>query len=140
MTFFGPISSAYDFQTFGVMIWVFDAGPQLFHTGWFVESLATQSLVVFVIRTRRVPFFHSRPSRPLLAATLAVVLVGILIPYSPFADLLGFRPLPRTFLVILVGMAVTYLGIVEAGKAVFFRRARRSATTEKPQTASGDAA
>jgi len=140
MTFFGPISSAYDFLTFGVMIWVFDAGPQLFHTGWFVESLATQSLIVFVIRTRRVPFFHSRPSRPLLVATLTVVLVGVLLPYSPFAELLGFRPLPWSFLVILVGMAVTYLGVAEAGKAVFFRRARRGATTGKPQTVPGDAA
>jgi P-type Mg2+ transporter len=140
MTFFGPISSAYDFLTFGVMIWVFDAGPQLFHTGWFVESLATQSLIVFVIRTRRVPFFHSRPSRPLLVATLTVVLVGVLLPYSPFAEFLGFRPLPWSFLVILVGMAVTYLGVAEAGKAVFFRRVRRGAATEKPQTVPGDAA
>ena len=64
--FFGPISSVFDFLTFGVMLWVFHAGPTLFRTGWFVESLATQTLVIFVIRTRRVPFFRSRPSTPLL--------------------------------------------------------------------------
>ncbi len=70
MAFFGPISSVYDFLTFAVMLRVFHAGPSLFRSGWFVESLATQTLVIFVIRTRRVPFFKSRPSRPLLIATL----------------------------------------------------------------------
>jgi Mg2+-importing ATPase len=125
MAFFGPISSLYDFLTFGVMLWFFHAHAPLFHSGWFVESLATQSLVVFVIRTRRVPFFHSRPSRPLLIATLAVVLVGLLIPYSPVAGALGFRALPWTFLVILMGMAATYLGVAEVGKAYFYRRHSR---------------
>jgi Mg2+-importing ATPase len=122
MVFFGPISSLYDFLTFGVMLWFFHAHAPLFHSGWFVESLATQSLVVFVIRTRRVPFFHSRPSRPLLITTLAVVLVGLLIPYSPVAGALGFRTLPWAFLAILVGMAATYLGVAEIGKARFYRR------------------
>ncbi|MGZ6728375.1 MAG: HAD-IC family P-type ATPase, partial [Gaiellaceae bacterium] len=121
MTFFGPISSAYDFLTFAVMIFVFDAHAPLFHTGWFVESLLTQSLVVFVIRTRRVPFFRSRPSRPLLATTLAVALVGLLLPYSPLAPVLGFRPLPALFLAILALMAVTYLVLVEVGKKRFYR-------------------
>jgi Mg2+-importing ATPase len=121
MTFFGPISSAYDFLTFGVMLWVFNAGAPLFHTGWFVESLATQSLVVFVIRTRRVPFIRSKPSLPLLASTLAVVLVGLLLPYSPVAHLLGFEPLPALFLAILAVMAVSYLALVELGKWAFFR-------------------
>ena len=77
---------------------------------------------MFVIRTRRVPFFHSRPSRPLLITTLAVVLVGLLIPYSPVAGALGFRTLPWAFLAILVGMAATYLGVAEIGKARFYRR------------------
>jgi Mg2+-importing ATPase len=124
MIFFGPISSVYDFLTFGVMLWVFNADAQLFHSGWFVESLATQSLVVFVIRTRRVPFFHSRPSRPLFISTLAVVLVGTLLPYSPLAGALGFEALPWAFLAILVGMAATYLGVAEIGKAYFYRRLR----------------
>jgi P-type Mg2+ transporter len=63
----------FDFITFGIMLWVFHAGAALFHTGWFVESLATQTLVIFIIRTRRVPFFRSRPSVPMLLAALAVV-------------------------------------------------------------------
>ncbi len=134
MMFFGPISSAYDFMTFGVMIWVFDAGAPLFHTGWFVESLATQSLVVFVIRTRRVPFIRSRPSRPLLATTLAVVLVGLLLPYSPLAHVLGFKPLPALFLAILAVMAVTYLAVAEAGKAFFYSRRRQRSSPQPDQS------
>jgi Mg2+-importing ATPase len=124
MVFFGPISSVYDFMTFGVMLWVFHAHAPLFRSGWFVESLATQSLVVFVIRTRRVPFFHSRPSKPLLVTTLAVALVGLGLPYSPVAHALGFRSLPPLFLGILVAMTATYLTLAEIGKAYFYRRQR----------------
>ena len=94
MIFFGPISSIFDFATFGIMIWVFHAHASLFQSGWFVESLATQSLVIFAIRTRRVPFFRSRPSTPLAAATVACVGVGIVLPFSPFAHVLGFTALP----------------------------------------------
>ncbi len=128
MVFFGPISSIYDFMTFGVMLWVFHAHAPLFRSGWFVESLATQALVVFVIRTRRVPFFRSRPSRPLLGTTIAVALVGVALPYSPVAHALGFRSLPPLFLGILVAMTATYLALAEVGKAYFYRkqRARRS--------------
>ena len=82
MTFFGPISSIFDFATFGIMIWGFGAGATLFRSGWFVESLATQSLVIFAIRTHRVPFFHSRPSKPLTIATFACVSVGVALPFS----------------------------------------------------------
>jgi Mg2+-importing ATPase len=125
MVFFGPIGSLYDFLTFAVMLWVFHAQAPLFRSGWFVESLATQALVVFVIRTRRVPFFSSRPSRPLLITTLAVVLIGLLLPYSPLAHALGFRPLPGLFLAILAAMAAAYLGLAELGKAYFYRYGRR---------------
>jgi Mg2+-importing ATPase len=124
MVFFGPISSVYDFMTFGVMLWVFHAHASLFRSGWFVESLATQALVVFIIRTRRVPFFHSRPSRPLLGTTIAVVLVGVALPYSPVAHALGFRSLPPLFLGILVAMTATYLALAEIGKAYFYRHQR----------------
>ena len=124
MSFFGPISSLYDFLTFGVMLWVFHAHASLFRSGWFVESLATQALVVFVIRTRRVPFVRSRPSRPLLATTLLVVAIGMALPFSPLASVLGFRTLPPLFFGILVGMIATYLALAELGKAWFFRRSR----------------
>jgi Mg2+-importing ATPase len=122
MAFFGPISSIYDFLTFFVMLHFFHAGATLFRSGWFVESLATQTLVIFIIRTRRVPFFKSRPSMPLLVTTLACAAVGVAIPYvGPLARLLGFQALPLSFLAVLVGMIVTYLALAEAGKAFFFQ-------------------
>jgi Mg2+-importing ATPase len=121
MIFFGPISSLYDFLTFGVMLWVFHADAELFHSAWFVESLATQTLVIFVIRTRRVPFFRSRPSLPLAVTSIACVLIGVALPFSPLAGVLGFTSLPIGFLAILVVMIITYLALVEAGKARFFR-------------------
>jgi Mg2+-importing ATPase len=124
MLVFGPLSSVYDFATFGVMLGLFDAGPPLFRSGWFVESLSTQALVVFVIRTRRSPFWRSRPSRPLLVATLAVVAVGVVLPFSPLASALGFQALPLGFLAILVVMIVTYLALAEVGKRRFFRARR----------------
>ncbi|HXY94097.1 MAG TPA: magnesium-translocating P-type ATPase [Acidimicrobiia bacterium] len=119
---FGPISSLFDFLTFAIMLGPFAAGPALFRSGWFVESLATQTLVVFVIRTRRIPFWRSRPSRPLLAAVLGVVVVGALLPYSPFAHDLGFTALPADFFAVLAGMVVLYLLLVELAKRRFFQR------------------
>jgi Mg2+-importing ATPase len=122
MLVFGPISSIFDFATFAVMLGLFHASPALFRSGWFVESLATQALVVFCIRTRRVPFLRSRPSRPLLLAALGVVLVGALLPESPFAVPLGFEPLPWKFFLTLVAMVGCYLVLIELGKAWFYRR------------------
>lgn len=116
MAFFGPISSLYDFATFAVFIYGFDAGETLFQSGWFVESLTTQTLVIFIIRTRRVPFLRSRPSRPLLVTTLARAGVGAVIPFSPLADALGFTALPGRLLVALALMVATYLALVEAGQ------------------------
>jgi Mg2+-importing ATPase len=124
---FGPISSLYDFATFGVMLWVFDATAPEFRSGWFVESLATQTLIVFVIRTRRVPFIRSRPSRPLLASVFAVVAVGALIPQSPLNDTLGFAPLPPAFFAVLVAFVIAYLTSVEIAKYFFFKTAEPAA-------------
>jgi len=123
MLFFGPISSVFDFVTFGVMLWVFHAGPAMFRSGWFVESLATQTLVVFAIRTRRVPFFRSRPSVPMLLAVLGVVAAGTLLPATPLGRVLGFRPLPGLFFLALILMIGAYLGLIEIGKRWFFRTA-----------------
>ena len=128
MLFFGPISSLFDFITFGIMLWVFHAGPALFQSGWFVESLATQTLVIFAIRTRRVPFFRSRPSVPLLLAALAVVTVGAVLPFTPLARVLGFRPLPGLFFLALAGIVVCYLILIEIGKYWFYRLYRAPAT------------
>ncbi|MEO6956100.1 MAG: magnesium-translocating P-type ATPase, partial [Antricoccus sp.] len=112
MIFFGPLSSVFDFVTFGVMLWVFHAGAAEFRSGWFVESLATQTLVIFAIRTRRVPFFRSHPSLPLLLAALSVVIVGSVLPATPIAHTLGFSPLPVAFFAALAGMVIGYLVLI----------------------------
>jgi len=123
MTIIGPISSIYDFLTFGVLLWVFHASTNesLFHTGWFVESLATQTLVVFVIRTATNPL-KSRPSRPLLISVLAIVVVATVLPYTPLGSLLRFTPLPLSLLAVIAFLAVTYLFLVQAVKSWFYRR------------------
>jgi P-type Mg2+ transporter len=121
MAFFGPISSIFDFATFGIMLWVFDAHATLFRSGWFVESLATQSLVIFAIRTHRVPFFRSRASAPLIVSTLVCVAIGVALPFSPLADTLGFKALPAGFLALLVAMIGVYLVLIELGKRRFYR-------------------
>jgi Mg2+-importing ATPase len=120
MLFFGPLSSLFDFLTFWVMLQVFHAGPALFRSGWFVESLATQTLVIFAIRTRRVPFLRSRPSIPLLAAALGAVAVGVVLPFSPLSRVLGFQPLPIGFFAALAGMVLAYLVLIELAKRLFF--------------------
>jgi Mg2+-importing ATPase len=120
MLLFGPISSLFDALTFVVLLRVLHAGPVEFRSGWFVESLATQTLVIFVIRTRRVPWWRSRPSAALAATTLACASVAVALPYSPLADLLGFTPLPAEFLVAVALMTVAYLSLVEVAKAWFF--------------------
>jgi len=127
LLFFGPVSSVFDFITFGVMLWGFHAGPALFRSGWFVESLATQTLVIFAIRTRRIPFFRSRPSVPLLLAALAVVTAGAVLPATPFGRMLGFRPLPGPFFLALALMVVAYLLLIELGKYWFYRSGRAPA-------------
>jgi Mg2+-importing ATPase len=123
MFVFGPISSIFDFATFAVMLEVFHAGASLFRSGWFVESLATQSLIIFAIRTRRVPFFRSHASRPLTIATLSCVTIGALLPFSPLADVLGFTALPAGYFAFLVGAVMLYLLIVELAKRRFYRDA-----------------
>jgi Mg2+-importing ATPase len=123
MMIIGPISSIYDFLTFAVLLWVFHASTKasLFHTGWFVESLATQTLVVFVIRTAGNPL-KSRPSMPLLTAVLAIVAVGAVLPYTPLGKLMQFTPLPLSLLGAIAFLAVTYLLLVQIVKSWFYRR------------------
>jgi Mg2+-importing ATPase len=122
MLFFGPISSIYDFLTFGMMFYFFHANEQLFQTGWFVESLATQVLVVFVIRTARVPFYKSRAGKWLTITCLSVVGFGALLPYMPFAGSLGFVPLPTAYFIGLGLIVITYLILVSVLKSVFLKK------------------
>lgn len=121
MLIIGPISSLFDFLTFFVMLNVFHASESLFHTGWFVESLATQTLVLFIIRTQGNPF-RSHPSRLLAITVLAIVALGILLPFTPLAVWLGFVPLPLDYFVFLSVATVIYLLLVEAVKRYFMQR------------------
>jgi Mg2+-importing ATPase len=120
MIFIGPISSVYDFLTFYVLLHLFKSSEALFHTGWFVESLATQTLVLFVIRTAGNPL-RSRPSLPLAITTIAVVAGGLVIPFTPLATALGFVPLPLSFFTFLTFATATYLGFVEIVKRRLMR-------------------
>jgi P-type Mg2+ transporter len=117
----GPISSVFDFFTFFIMLRVFHAGEALFHTGWFIESLATQVLVIFVIRTRLSPL-RSRPHPWLAVTSLSVVGVAALLPFTPLSGLLGFAPPPLGFYVVLATLVAAYLGCVEWTKRWFYRR------------------
>src|SRR5437762_5581788 len=100
MLFFGPLSSIYDYLTFSIMIFVFHARGPLFQTGWFIESLATEILVVFVIRTARRPFFLSKPSLWLTITSLSIVFIGVLLPFTPLAKPLGFMAPPPLYFLI----------------------------------------
>ncbi len=117
----GPISSLFDFLTFYLLIQLVQANETLFRTGWFVESIATQVLVIFVIRTRRNPL-RSHPHRWLVATSLAVVLAAMLLPFTPLAPYLGFAPLPPAFFGLLAALLVLYLLMVEGAKQWFYRR------------------
>ena len=117
----GPISSLFDFLTFYVLLRWLNASAELFHTGWFVESLATQTLVLFVIRTRGNPL-RSKPSTPLLITILASVMVGIVIPATQVGRELGFVPLPFAFFAFLAGASIAYLFFVEFAKRRFVGR------------------
>jgi Mg2+-importing ATPase len=131
MLFIGPISSLFDFLTFYVLLRVFHAGETLFHTGWFVESLATQTLVLFVIRTPGNPF-RSRPSAALTLTTAGVAIAGALIPLSPLAPALGFVVPPFGFGVFVAGATVLYLGLVQLAKGLVNSPAAPGKTPDPP--------
>jgi Mg2+-importing ATPase len=121
MIFIGPVSSLYDFLTFFVLLRIFHATEVQFHTGWFVESLATQTLVLFVIRTMGNPL-RSRPSLPLAITTTLVAIVAVAMPYTPVAEVLGFTTLPAAYIGYVAGATATYLMLVEIVKRMIFRR------------------
>ena len=116
----GPISSLFDFLTFWLLLSWFDGQEALFHTGWFIESLASQVLVIFVIRTRQRPW-QSRPHPWLLVSSLGVVGVALVLPFTPAGTALGFAPLPALFFPVLVALVGSYLALVELAKHRFYR-------------------
>ena len=136
MLYIGPLSSIFDYATFGLMWWFYKCNAwqapvagapaphleRLFQTGWFVESLLTQTLIVYIIRTRRIPFIQSSPSPAMLFTTLVVMAFGAWLPYSPLAPMLGFVPLPWTFWLWIAGFLVAYSVLTHNVKVWFFKR------------------
>jgi len=119
MLFFGPISSVFDFVTFGVLLFLFHASPKLFHTGWFLESLITQTLVIYVIRTGKIPFVESRPSPFLMFTSIYIVTIGLLIPFTPLSKYFGFVQPPPLYFAALVCIVAAYLWVVQTVKSKF---------------------
>ena len=124
IVFFGPISSLFDYATFFVMLFVFHAwgNPALFHTGWFVESLLTQTLIVHIIRTSKIPFFKARASWPLIISTLSVISFGIYLPFSPFASAFKLVALPSLYFVLLFIGIILYFTITQLLKMWFIKK------------------
>jgi Mg2+-importing ATPase len=118
MIVFGLISSIFDYATFGVLLKL-HAGQDVFRTGWFLESVVSAVLIVLVVRTKR-PFFSSRPSAPLLRATIAMAVVTVVLPYTPLARVLGFAPLSGLFLGIVAAIIAAYVAAAEMAKAIFY--------------------
>ena len=122
--FIGPISSIFDYATFFIMLYVFKSwtNADLFHTGWFVESLFTQTLIIHVIRTNKIPFIQSRASKALTFTSVLIVAIGGYLPYSPLAKWLGFVPLPPLYWLLLLGMLLCYVVLTQVVKAWFVRK------------------
>jgi Mg2+-importing ATPase len=123
MLTFGILSSIFDYLTFGVLLLILHATTDQFRTGWFLESVISASVTVLVIRTRK-PFFRSKPGKYLLTATLLIVAVTILFPFTPLAGLLGFHPLPVSILLVIGMIVVLYMIAAEMAKRTFYKRAK----------------
>lgn len=126
MVFIGPISSIFDYATFVVMFYVFKANSPahqtLFQTGWFVEGLLSQTLIVHMIRTRKIPFIQSWATAPVIALTSLIMLVGIAIPFTPFAGVLKLTPLPMTYFPWLIGILLSYCLLTQYVKTLFIKK------------------
>jgi P-type Mg2+ transporter len=121
MIFFGIISSIFDYITFGVLLYILKAGPELFRTGWFIESVLSASFIVLVIRTRK-PFFKSKPGKYLLLTTFMIAFAVVALPFMPISTLFGFQPVPAKFLLALIIILAMYIVTAEVGKKIFYRR------------------
>ncbi len=124
MLFIGPISSIFDYATYFIMLFVFHAwnNPSLFQTGWFIESLVTQTMIVHVIRSRKMPFFQTWASLPLIATTFTIVTTGILITFSPFAHFFSFVRLPVFYWPLLVLMLFSYIILTQLVKTWYIKK------------------
>jgi Mg2+-importing ATPase len=121
MVLFGLVSSLFDFLTFGILLYVFDATENEFRTGWFIESLLKELVIALVVRTRRL-CFRSRPGTLLLGSTAAVIAITLILPYLPFHSFFGFVPLPASLMTMLIVLTLLYVFVVELAKKYFYSR------------------
>ncbi|MDW8023358.1 MAG: magnesium-translocating P-type ATPase, partial [Nitrososphaerota archaeon] len=122
MVCLGPVSSLFDFLTFFIMLFIFNASEPLFQTAWFIESLTSQTLVIFAIRTKKSPFWKSKPSRLLLFSSLTIITFVLLLPYTPLGEIFKFVRPPATFYIVLAAILGAYLALAEVVKSWFYRR------------------
>ena len=122
MVLFGLLSSVFDLLTFSALLWVFQAAPEEFRTGWFIESLLTELVIALVVRTRR-RFYRSRPGNWLLITTVAVMAIALVLPYLPFSSIFGFVPLPAPLMLGMIALTLAYVFAVEMAKKSFYARA-----------------
>ena len=121
MIIFGPLSSVFDLMTFYIMYKVLNLSESAFQTAWFMESLATQILVIYIIRTRKIPFIESVPSKYLVLSTFIMLGIGLFTPFSLLAAYFGFSALPVTVMITIIGLVLSYLTLVEVTKRWFYR-------------------
>jgi Mg2+-importing ATPase len=119
---FGPISSIFDFLTFFVLLCIANASESVFQTGWFMESLATQILVIHIIRTKKIPFLQSRASKYLMLSTIACVFAGWIIPFTFIGEFFKFQPLPWPVVLSITAIVLIYLFVVETVKKIFYKK------------------
>ena len=126
MVLIGPVSSIFDYTTYFVMLYVFNcwdpARSSLFQTGWFVESLMTQTLIIHIIRTNKIPFLQSKPSVPLVLTSAMIMMIGMWLPHSGLASPLGFTELPTLYWPILLLTLLCYIVLTQAAKTILLRR------------------
>ncbi|MEM1582574.1 MAG: magnesium-translocating P-type ATPase [Candidatus Bathyarchaeia archaeon] len=122
MVYLGPVSSLFDFLTFFIMLFIFNASELLFQTAWFIESLSSQTLVIFAVRTKKTPFWKSKPSRPLLLSSIAIITFALIIPYTPLGEIFKFVRPPATFYIALAVILGAYITLAEIVKSWFYRR------------------
>jgi Mg2+-importing ATPase len=122
MLVLGPVSSFFDFLTFAVLLFIFKADPQMFRTGWFLESLCTQTLVIHVIRTGKIPFLESKPSQFMIFASLYIVTIGIVIPFTPLGRYFDFVLPPGSYFLVLLFIIISYLLLAQKVKMWFIKR------------------
>jgi len=124
--FIGPLSSIFDYATYFIMLYVFHcwdpSRAALFQTGWFMESLMTQTLIIHIIRTNKIPFLQSMPSVPLILTSIIIVMVGMWLPHSGLASALGFTDLPALYWPLLLLILLCYIALTQTVKTILLRK------------------